>query len=98
MSVVWNDRLPKKRALAAVLLIILIGPAFSAEKKSDFFPVSVWYAGGTARAPMLEKVTAESPPLWKKDLEQIKHLGFNTVRTWIEWTHCEPEEGRDDFR
>jgi beta-galactosidase len=97
MSVVWNDRLPKKRALAAVLLIILIGPAFSAEKKSDFFPVSVWYAGGTARAPMLEKVTAESPPLWKKDLEQIKHLGFNTVRTWIEWTNCEPEEGRYDF-
>jgi hypothetical protein len=46
---------------------------------------------------MLEKVTPESPRLWKKDLEQIKSLGFNTVRTWIEWTNCEPEEDRYDF-
>jgi len=46
---------------------------------------------------MLEKVTPESPRLWKKDLEQIKRLGFNTVRTWIEWTNCEPEEDRYDF-
>jgi beta-galactosidase len=63
----------------------------------DFFPVSVWYAGGKARAPMLEKVTADSARLWKKDLDQIKALGFNTVRTWVEWTNCEPEEGKYDF-
>lgn len=97
MSVVRNDPLPRRLALAAVLLIVLLGPVFGAAKKSDFFPVSVWYAGGKARAPMLEKVTAESPRLWKKDLEQIKSLGFNTVRSWIEWTNCEPEEGRYDF-
>lgn len=62
-----------------------------------FFPVSVWYAGGKARAPMLEKLTTDSLRLWRKDLEQIKSLGFNTVRTWIEWTNCEPEEGKYDF-
>ena len=97
MSVVRSVLPPKKLALAASLLTVLLGPVFSAGDKSDFFPVSVWYAGGKARAPMLEKVTAESPRLWKKDLEQIKSLGFNTVRTWVEWTNCEPEEGRYDF-
>jgi beta-galactosidase len=78
-------------------LALCAGLSFSATGNKDFFPVSVWYAGGKARAPMLEKVTADSPRLWKKDLEQIKSLGFNTVRCWIEWTACEPAEGQYDF-
>jgi beta-galactosidase GanA len=57
-----------------------------------FFPVSVWYSGGKARAPMLEKITADSPRLWKEDLQKIKDLGFNTVRTWVEWNVGEPRE------
>ncbi len=72
-------------------------PGFSADKTKGHFPVSVWYAGGKARAPMLEAVTTGSPAAWRKDLEQIKSLGFNTVRPWIEWTACEKEEGRYDF-
>jgi beta-galactosidase len=64
----------------------------------DFFPVSVWYSGGKARAPMLSRITQESKEEWRKDLEQIKALGFNTVRTWVEWTHSEPKEGQFDFR
>ncbi len=89
--------------LAAVIFAAIFGLAVSLRSASpagttrDFLPVSVWYAGGKARAPMLEKVTADSARLWRKDLEQIKALGFNTVRTWIEWTNCEPEEGRYDF-
>jgi beta-galactosidase len=59
----------------------------------NFFPVSVWYSGGTARAPMLSEITEESEAKWRADLRQIKDLGFNTVRTWVEWAHCEPEEG-----
>ena len=97
MIAVRNNPLQKKLLLAAFLLVVLLDPVFSAEKKGDFFPISVWYAGGKARAPMLEKVTSESPRLWRKDLDQIKSLGFNTVRTWIEWTNCEPEEDRYDF-
>ncbi|MGB7296013.1 MAG: beta-galactosidase, partial [Candidatus Aminicenantales bacterium] len=81
----------------AGLLIAVSSFGLALEKKKDFYPVSVWYAGGKARAPMLEKVTADSPRLWKKDLEQIKSLGFNTVRCWVEWTNCEPVEGRYDF-
>ncbi|MFC2124979.1 beta-galactosidase, partial [Bacteroidota bacterium] len=66
--------------------------------KPDFFPVSVWYSGGKARAPMQSAITPESREEWKKDLEQIKSLGFNTVRTWVEWTHTEPGEGEYDLR
>src|SRR5689334_20620163 len=53
--------------------------------KENFFPVSVWYGGGKARAPMLETITPDSPRLWNDDLNKIKSLGFNTVRTWVEW-------------
>ena len=67
-------------------------------KSGDFFPVSVWYSGGKARAPMLSTITPQSRDEWRRDLEQIKALGFNTVRTWVEWTHSEPKEGQFDFR
>jgi beta-galactosidase len=62
--------------------------------ETSFFPVSVWYSGGKARAPMLETITPESEKLWKEDLIKIKQLGFNTVRTWVEWNVAEPEEGK----
>ena len=63
----------------------------------DFFPVSVWYSGGKARAPMLSEITPNSEAEWRRDLEQIRDLGFNTVRTWVEWAHCEPQEGQFRF-
>jgi beta-galactosidase len=65
----------------------------SAKPQSSFFPVAVWYSGGKARAPMLETITTDSPRLWKEDLLKIKSLGFNTVRTWVEWNVGEPREG-----
>lgn len=63
----------------------------------DFFPVSVWYSGGKARAPMLSPRTASSREEWKRDLRQIRALGFNAVRTWVEWAHCEPRPGEYHF-
>ena len=80
-----------------IFLSIFTISSISSEKSKGHFPVSVWYAGGKARAPMLEKITPEKVHLWKKDLQQIKDLGFNTVRPWVEWTNNEPEEGRYDF-
>jgi len=68
----------------------------ASDQKASFFPVSVWYTGGKVRAPMIEKVTPASAATWKKDLEQIKKLGFNTVRCWIEWAYNEKEEGHYD--
>jgi beta-galactosidase len=62
-----------------------------------FFPVSAWYSGGKARAPMLSTMTATSEKEWREDLLKIKGLGFNTVRTWTEWTANEPREGEYHF-
>ena len=31
---------------------------------------------------------------WREDLQKIKGLGFNTVRTWVEWSAGEPREGQ----
>ena len=95
----------KVRLLAALFVVIALAaaglraapPSAAADRTKGFFPVSVWYAGGTARAPMLEAVTPHSREAWGKDLASIKKLGFNTVRTWIEWTACEKEEGTYDF-
>jgi beta-galactosidase len=63
----------------------------------DFFPFSVWYSGGDARAPMLSTVTGQSKEEWRNDLQQIKELGFNTVRTWVEWQRAEPRPGEYNF-
>jgi beta-galactosidase len=64
---------------------------------ADTFPIAVWYGGGTARAPMLERDPHGRREAWRKDLEQIKALGFRTVRAWIDWASGEPEPGRYTF-
>ncbi len=64
---------------------------------ADYFPVSVWYGGGKARAPMLETGARQKKELWRKDIRQIKALGFNTVRTWIDWATGEPREHQYNF-
>lgn len=66
-------------------------------RQPTFFPVSVWYSGGKARAPMLSEMTGTSEQQWREDLQKIKSLGFNTVRTWTEWTANEPREGEYHF-
>jgi beta-galactosidase len=66
-------------------------------RQPTFFPVSVWYSGGKARAPMLSEMTGTSEKEWREDLQKIKSLGFNTVRTWTEWTANEPREGEYHF-
>ena len=66
-------------------------------RAEDFFPMSVWYGGGKARAPMLERDPGSKVDAWRKDLAQIKQLGFNTVRCWIDWATGEPEEGQYRF-
>lgn len=58
-----------------------------------FFPVAVWYSGGKARAPMVEPLNEGSARQWREDLGKIKALGFNTVRTWVEWSAGEPRQG-----
>ena len=74
-------------ALLSVLSLAQAEPA----APTDFFPVAVWYGGGKARAPMLEPLDATSAQRWGKDLDQIKAVGFNTVKTWVDWATAEPQ-------
>lgn len=76
------------------LLLLSCATAYGQNQRAeDFFPMSVWYGGGKARAPMLEPDPLAKVDLWRADLAQIKKLGFNTVRCWIDWASGEPEEG-----
>lgn len=68
-----------------------------AAETARFFPMAVWYGGGTARAPMLERDARAKKDLWRRDVRQIKALGFNTLRGWIDWASGEPAERAYDF-
>lgn len=90
------------RIISAVILCMALlttansqssAPYKGTPKNNGFLPVAVWYSGGKARAPMLEAMTPDSERLWSEDLRKIKSLGFNTVRTWVEWNVGEPREG-----
>jgi beta-galactosidase GanA len=93
------------RTSTAVLLTLLAiqtglsRPAQNAisRKSEEIFPVAVWYGGGKVRAPMLEPIDATSPQRWTKDLGQIKAVGFNTVKTWVDWATAEPHPGQYNF-
>lgn len=83
--------------LLAAQLGLAKGPEQSAVAAGEsFFPVAVWYGGGKARAPMLERVDPTSAERWGKDLDQIKAVGFNTIKCWVDWATAEPKP--DDFR
>ncbi len=84
-----------RRRLLQLILISLLAPSLLAQ--SDFFPMAVWYGGGKARAPMLETNAGLKKEAWRGDFQQIKKLGFNSVRCWMDWATGEPEEGRYHF-
>jgi beta-galactosidase GanA len=46
---------------------------------------------------MLEPVDSASAARWGKDLDQIKAVGFNTVKCWVDWATAEPKLGQFDF-
>jgi len=92
----------RRLALAALLLSATLAsssqqPAAVAPLAPAFVPVGVWYGGGKARAPMLVRDPAPERAAWKKDLETIKGLGFNHVKTWVDWATAEPREGEFRF-
>jgi len=83
--------------IAVVRLFVSVLVCASAISGSDFFPVAVWYGGGKARAPMLERDPKAKREAWRKDLKAIRGVGFNAIRCWIDWASGEPEEGRYNF-
>ena len=99
-----------RRAAKALAVIALAGaatlwglraaadaPPPQAARTADFFPMAAWYGGGKARAPMLEGQARSKKEIWRKDVRQIRALGFNTVRAWIDWASGEPAAGQYDF-
>ncbi len=87
---------PVRGAFYLLLFVLVLSaslPATAPAAADDFLPVAVWYGGGKARAPMLETNPREKRELWRADLRQIRQLGFNTVRCWIDWASAEPVEG-----
>jgi beta-galactosidase len=77
----------------ALLLAAFAGERPSAPAQAPFFPVGVWYGGGTARAPMLAREPRAERDAWRRDLQSIESLGFNHVRTWVDWATAEPARG-----
>jgi beta-galactosidase len=96
----------RPRLLIAVLLAVLAVQngftrptrnASPTKSEPSFFPVAVWYGGGKVRAPMLEAIDGTSAERWSKDLDEIKAVGFNTVKTWVDWATAEPHPGQYNF-
>jgi beta-galactosidase len=71
--------------------------ASTAEAQKSLYPLAVWYGGGKVRAPMLERIDATSAERWGKDLDQIRSVGFRTVKTWVDWATAEPARGQFSF-
>ncbi len=78
-----------------LILMALASPCLAAQ--SGHFPMAVWYGGGKARAPMLESDPKAKIDLWRRDIRQIRSLGFNTVRCWLDWASGQPSEERYNF-
>ena len=79
------------------LTLLLAAGSLAAQPSPDFLPMAVWYGGGKARAPMLEPDARPKSEIWRRDLRQIKSLGFNAIRPWMDWASGEPAEGRYQF-
>ena len=84
--------------LAFALALVFLVPASSPQRRSEpFVPIGVWYGGGKARAPMLVREPARERDAWRGDLQAIRSLGFNSVKTWVDWATSEPERGKYRF-
>ncbi len=87
------------RIILIFLTALMISAATpGAPPDSSIYPIAVWYGGGKARAPMQESDAAAHRALWKKDMEQIRGLGFPAIKTWVEWASSERQEGKYDLR
>ena len=80
-------------AVAVLCLVAFAGQRGPEPVREPFFPVGVWYGGGTARAPMLVREPQREREAWNRDLQAIKSLGFNHVKTWVDWATAEPVRG-----
>ena len=83
--------------LISAALVALSAAPSAAQRREPFVPIGVWYGGGTVRAPMIARDPAEQREAWKRDLGQIRRLGFNSIKTWVDWATTEPRRGEYRF-
>ena len=81
------------RLLASLACAVALLSAQPRPATDSFVPVGVWYGGGTARAPMLSSDPARDREAWRRDLQAIKSLGFNSIKCWVDWATTEAERG-----
>ncbi len=86
-----------RRLMMLAVLAAAAATVRIAAQAPSYFPVAVWYGGGKARAPMLERDARKKKELWREDVRQIKALGFNTVRAWVDWASGEPAQRSYQF-
>ncbi len=108
-----KNRGPQKRRSAlpilstcAVFILLLAqfglarGPRVAATR-SAVIHFTLWRCG-TAAAKLALRCssawTPRAPERWGKDLDQIKAVGFNTVKCWVDWATAEPKPGEFDFQ
>ncbi len=87
--------------ILAVIICFICGLAgFSSADCSlnqSLFPLGVWYSGGVYRAPTTSKYPLNERTAWLADLQMIKSLGFNHVKTWVDWASAEAVQGSYNF-
>jgi beta-galactosidase len=82
------------RLALAVVALICLASAAPPQTSEPFVPIGVWYGGGTVRAPMVVRDPAPERAAWQRDLATIRSLGFNSVKTWVDWASAEPARGQ----
>src|SRR5687767_1263661 len=84
-------------AFVAFIALLLQGPAGAQRGSEPFVPIAVWYGGSTVRTPMVSRQPEAERETWRKDLQAIRALGFNSIRTWVDWGSAEPIRGTFRF-
>jgi beta-galactosidase len=86
-----------RAGLTALLIAAAALAAAPSQTDHPFVPVGAWYGGGTVRAPMMARDPSAHRDEWREDLRQIKTLGFNSIKTWVDWASSEPKQGEFHF-
>ena len=90
-------RMRQALCLLVALLSLSAAPLPQAERE-PFIPIGVWYGGGTARAPMLVREPApRARGVEARSGAPSRSLGFNSVKTWVDWASAEPVRGTYRF-
>jgi hypothetical protein len=73
-----------------MMLLVTCAPLYKDDV--SFFAYGVWYRGRKNRAPIMSKSvtsTQQKTDQMKRDMRQIKELGFSLIKFWVLWSHPE---------